>query len=216
LHPAAVTGMLAEQEVSMIRLYHAPLTRSVRIVWLLEELGIPYELKKSEFVPPTTPFSQDTPLGKFPVIQDGALTMFESGAILEYILETYGKGRLAPAPGSPLRGPFLQWVHFAEATLMPPVGQLAWSLMFTPESERIPAVIEHARKLASAAIEVLEKQLAGKNYLVGDEFSGADVMMGYSLQAAKWFGLLTERHPNVSAYLERLASRAALQKALEV
>src|SRR5262249_34719403 len=136
----------------MIRLYHAPLTRSFRIVWLLEELGIPYEIEKHEFVTPASPFSQRTPLGKFPVIQDDDVTFFESGAIREYILETYGEGRRAPAPGTRLRGAFLQWVHFAEATLMPPLGQLAWNLMFKPESERIPAVTEHARTIAAAAI----------------------------------------------------------------
>jgi glutathione S-transferase len=148
------------------------------------------------------------------VIQDGDLTLFESGAILEYILETYGEGRLGPAPGTRLRGPFLQWVHFAEATLMPPLGQLAWNLIFKPESERIPAVTEHARRLAAAAMELLEKHLAGKEYLLGRDFSGADVMMGYSLQSAKWFGVLTERYPNVSAYFERLAARPAFARAL--
>src|SRR5262249_7674283 len=118
------------------------------------------------------------------------------------------------APGTPQRGPFLQWVHFAEATLMPPIGQLAWNLMFTPESERVPSAIEHARKLTCAAVDVLEKHLAGKNYLLGHEFSAAHVMMGYSLQAAKWFDILSERYPNVSAYLERLAVRPALARAL--
>ena len=84
----------------MIKLYHATRTRSFRIVWLLEELGIPYELEKMAFVPPQTPFAQASPFGKFPAIEDGELTMFESGAILEYVIERYGNGRLAPAPGS--------------------------------------------------------------------------------------------------------------------
>src|SRR6266436_1202873 len=89
----------------MIKLYHATRTRSFRIVWLLEELGIPYELEKMAFVPPQTAFAQASPFGKFPAIEDGELTMFESGAILEYVIERYGNGRLAPAPGSALRGP---------------------------------------------------------------------------------------------------------------
>ncbi len=91
----------------MIKLYHATRTRSFRIVWLLEELGIPYELEKMAFVPPQTAFAQASPFGKFPAIEDGELTMFESGAILEYLIERYGNGRLAPAPGSALRGPYL-------------------------------------------------------------------------------------------------------------
>ncbi len=95
----------------MIKLYHSPRTRSVRIYWLLEEPGLPYELKTVDFTPETlksSEYLQVNPLGKVPSIQDNGLTMFESGAILEYILEKYGKGRLAPAPGAPARGPFLQ------------------------------------------------------------------------------------------------------------
>ena len=101
----------------MLTLYYAPRTRAVRVRWLLEELGVPHELRRVPFVPPTGGFfSQATPLGKFPVLVDGDVTIFESGAIVEYVLERYGQGRLAPAAGSPLRGPFLQWLHFAEAT----------------------------------------------------------------------------------------------------
>ena len=83
----------------MIKLYHAPLTRSIRIYWLLEELGVPYELSIVKFTPGKTPFAQATPYGKVPAIEDGDVVMIESGAILEYILEKYGQGRLAPAPG---------------------------------------------------------------------------------------------------------------------
>jgi glutathione S-transferase len=198
----------------MIKLYHAPLTRSVRIRWLLEELGLPYELAPVTFRPPSVPFSQQTPLGKLPVIEDGELTMFESGAILEYVLERYGEGRLAPPPGTPARGLFLQWVHFAEATAFPPIGQIAWETLFKPESERIAAVVTDARARAAAALGVLEHALAGRSYLLGDDFSGADVMMGYTLMTARFFDLLADVYPNVNAYLARLSARPAFQKAL--
>jgi len=198
----------------MIKLYHAPLTRSVRIYWLLEELGVPYELETLAFTPPTTPFSQGTPSGKFPVIQDGDLTISESGAILEYILERYGKSRLAPAPGTPARGPFLQWVHFAEATAFPPLGEIAFNTLFKPEAERIPAVVVEARNRAVVALGVLEEALAGKDYLLGSEFSGADIMMGYTLQVARLLGVLNEQFPNVGGYMARLEARPAFQKAL--
>jgi glutathione S-transferase len=198
----------------MINLYHAPMTRSLRIVWLLEELGLPYELKKVTFVPPTgTPFAQATPSGKLPVIEDGELVMFESGAILEYILERYGNGRLAPAVGTPLRGTFLQWVHFAEGTLFPPLGEIAWHTMFGSEESRSPVAAETARKRAAAALAVLDKALAGKDYLVGREFSGADIMMGYSLLAAQYLNVLGDGYPNIQAYVGRLAGRPAFQKA---
>jgi glutathione S-transferase len=198
----------------VIRLYHATLTRSMRILWLLEELGLPYELESVEFVRPTRPFAQRTPFGKVPTLVDGEVAMFESGAILEYLLERYGAGRLAPAPGTPARAAFLQWVHFAEATLLPPLGQLAWNLVMKPAEERIPQVVEESRATAAAALDVLERALDGREYLLGS-FSGADVMMGYSLQSARWFGVLTEAgHPRTSAYFERLSARPAFQKAL--
>jgi glutathione S-transferase len=200
-----------------MKLYHCPQTRSIRIFWLLEELGVPYELVRLDFTPASLKdpeYLKVNPLGKIPSIQDGDLTMFESGAILEYILEKYGKGRLAPAPGAPARGPFLQWVHFAEATAMPPLADIAQHSLFKPESERLPAVVADARKKVVAVLDVIEKALAGKQYLLGAEFSAADIMMGYSLLLTKWFGLLSDTYPNVVAYLQRLEQRPALQKVL--
>ena len=196
----------------MIKLYHAPRTRSFRIVWLLEELGLRYELETMTFVPPQTPFAQASPFGKFPAIKDGDLTMFESGAILEYVIERYGHGRLAPAPGSALRGPYLQWLHFAEATAFPPIGEMVRHTIFKPESERIPAVVADARGRAQVTLGVLEKALGDKDYLIGD-FSGADIMMGFTLVAAKLLGVLDDRFPNLQAYLARLEARPAFQKA---
>ncbi len=199
----------------MIKLYHSPRTRSVRIYWLLEELGLPYELEVVPFVPPlppARPFAQRSPFGKVPALQDGDLTMFESGAILEYILERYGEGRLMPGPGAPLRPVFLQWVHFAEATAFPPLGNIAWH-RFKQDAESIPDAMADYHVWAEAALDTLERALAEKDYLLGREFSGADVMMGYTLECAKWFGLLDQR-PNASAYLARLESRPAFQKAL--
>ena len=200
----------------MIKLYHAQLTRSVRIVWLLEELGIPYELAIVAFRPPRHSFEQDTPTGKFPAIEDGGLVMFESGAILEYVIEKYGNGRLAPAIGSPERGPYLQWVHFAEATAFPPIGDIARHTMVLPEAERLPQVAADGRVRAKNALDVLERALHGKDYLVGKELSGADIMMGYFLMAARMLGLVGADYPNVSAYWDRLAARPGFQKALSV
>src|SRR5512134_3426394 len=116
----------------MIKLYHAPRTRSVRVLWLLEELGIPFGLETQEYRPPATPFSQKTPFGKFPSLEDGDTVMFESGAIVEYLLERYGDGRLGPRAGEPGRGEFLQWVHFAEATLMPPLIEILRHTVLKP------------------------------------------------------------------------------------
>ena len=204
----------------MITLYHSPLLRSVRIYWLLEELGLPYRLETLAFTRKSPPFHfgpeylKVHPLGKIPAIRDGDLTMFESGAILEYILERYGNGRLAPAPGTSGRAMFLQWVHFAEGTATPPIAEFLDHTFFRPEAERIPAVVAYSRTRAVAALDMLEQVLAGKQYLLGAEFTAADIMMGVTLLGAKWHALLTDAHPNVLAYIERLVQRPALQKAL--
>lgn len=196
----------------MITLYHAPRSRSVRIHWLLEELGVPYRLQVVDFVPPATPFAQRVPFGKFPAIEDGDVVMFESGAILEYVLERYGEGRLAPPPGAAQRAEFLQWVHFAEATAFPPLGNIAWHAMFKRDADQVPGAMADYRSWALAALDVLERALAGKLYLLGSELSGADIMMGFTVICAKWFGLLDDRYPNVTAYLARLEERPAFRK----
>jgi glutathione S-transferase len=198
----------------MIKLYHAPLTRSIRIYWLLEELGIPYELSLVKFTPGKLPFAQATPYGKVPAIEDGDVVMFESGAILEYVLEKYGQGRLAPAPGTPGRAAFLQWVHFSEATALPPVGDIVRHTLFKPEPERIPAVVEDARGRLGAIFAVVEKALEGKPYLLGADFSAADIMMGVTLHISRRLNSLEDRFKNLNAYLGRLESRPAFKKAL--
>jgi glutathione S-transferase len=197
----------------MIRLYHAPRTRSIRVLWLLEELGLPYELESREYRPSPTPFAQQTPFGKLPVLEDGDTVMFESGAIVEYLLEKYGNGRLGPRTGDPGRGTFLQWVHFAEATLMPPLIDIFRNTLLKPEAERIPAVVTEARTRAAATFKVLEQALQDRDYLLGAEFSAADIMMAYGLMMAEHFGVLGDS-PRLQAYLRRLSGRPALQRAL--
>jgi glutathione S-transferase len=200
----------------MIKLYHSPRSRSARIVWLLEEIGLPYEIQALQFTPESMKgpeYLEVNPLGKVPSIQDNGLTMYESGAIVEYILEKYGKGRLAPAPGSAGRPMFLQWLHFAEATAMPPLADIAQHSFLRAEADRIPAVVADAQVRACAVLDVIETALAGRQYLLGDQFSAADIMMGYSLQLARWFGLLTDKYPNIVAYMGRLEQRPAFSKA---
>jgi len=201
----------------MIRLYHSPRTRSVRILWLLEELGTPYELQTLTFSPSelkSERYLRVNPLGKVPAIEDGDVHMFESGAIVEYLIERYGDGRLAPPPGTPARAAYLQWLHFAESTAMPPLSELAQHTMFKPEDERIAAVIPDAKARIQTWLQVVEAALAGNEFICGAAFTGADVMLGYSALLPKWFGHLGAQHANVQAYLSRLEARPALQKAL--
>src|SRR5262245_16157709 len=162
----------------MITLYHSPLLRSTRIYWLLEELGLPYRLKTlAQTSLKSAEYLKVHPLGKIPAIQDGDLTMFESGAILEYILEKYGNGRLAPAPGTAGRAEFLQWVQFAEATALQPIADFIDHTFFRPEAERIPAVVAYSRTRAAAVLAMLGCGLAGQRCLFGAEITASDSLM---------------------------------------
>lgn len=199
----------------MIKLYYAPRTRAVRILWLLEELGLPYELARVEFKPTSTRFFiQDTPTGKLPTIEDGDIVMAESGAIIEYILERYGEGRLAPAPGSAARAAYLQWFHFAESTAFPPMGIVVWLTVYRSDADKHPEVIADAKIRAQAGLDQIEKALAGNDYILGEAFTAADIMLGFTLYAAQILDLLDQRHGNIAAYLHRLTARPALQKAM--
>jgi len=196
----------------MLKLHHAPFSRSIRVRWLLEELDVPYELVALAPIAATTPFAQPTPTGKVPTIEDDGLVMFESIAIMEYVLERYAGGRLSPARGSHAWGHLLQWMHYAEATAFPPLGYIARHSFALPEAERVPASVEDNRRLAASVLAVPERVLGGSDYLLGAEFSAADIAMGYTIGTARLLGLLGAS-PNLAAYLGRLSARPAFQRA---
>lgn len=204
------------KQPAVIKLYHAPLSRSVRVLWLLEELGLPYELHTAPLEPPAPkPFAQKTPSGKVPTIEDEGVTIFESGAIVEYILEKYPNKGLAPPVGSPLRGPFLQWVHFADATAFTGLGNILWHTRFKEDADRVADSLADYRAWAEASLDALELNLQGKRFLLGDEFSAADVTVGYTVLVAKALGMIGASHPALDAYLARLTERPALRRALQ-
>jgi len=198
----------------MVTVYHAPHSRSVRVRWLLEELGdVPYEVETKSFETLKSPeYLKIHPLGAVPAIRDGDVAMFESGAILEYLLERYGKGRLAPAAGTPARAKYLQWLHFGEATMAPPLVDVLRHQMFLPEAERVPAVADAGRARFKQLLDVLEAALAGREHLCG-EFTAADIMVGYALRLAGMFGLGLDGHPGVAGYFARLSARPAYGRA---
>lgn len=199
----------------MLKLYYAPRTRSARVLWLLEELQLPYELIHVTFRPPAkTFFGQDTPTGKLPTLEDGDVLMSESGAIIEYILETYGEGKLAPAIGTQDRASYLQWLHFAESTAFPPLGIIVWLSRYREDMENNPDLLEDAKTRARAGLIVLEEHLKEYNTLVPSGFTAADIMMGFTLLAAFDVKILDDRFPAINAYLTRLLERPALQKTM--
>ncbi len=200
----------------MIKVYHAPNTRSVRIVWLLEELGLPYELKTLAFNPKdlqSEEYLAIHPFGQVPSIDEDGLILNESGAITQYILAKYAKGRLEPKAGTPEHARFLYWLHFAEATFMPPLGNIAQHAFIRPEADRIPQLVTESQAKAKKVLSVLDRELAGKPFICGNDFTAADTMLGYNLLLCKMFGLLSDDYPNVVAYFGRLAARPGFQKA---
>jgi len=214
----------------MIVVHHLNNSRSQRVLWLLEELGVPYEIKryqrdaKTMLAPPE--LKAVHPLGKSPVIQDGALTLAESGAILEYLVERHGNGRLAPAPGTPERLRYTYWMHFAEGSAMPP---LLLKLVFDRiEKAPMPFFVKPvARAIARRAkegfvqpnidrnLDFMESELQGRDWFAGAAFGAADIQMSFPLEAARARGGLDERRPRLMDFLARIHARPAYRRAIE-
>jgi len=192
----------------MLELFYAPMTRAIRVRWLLEELT----LHRVVWSDSDRGFTQDTPLGKLPVLRDDKMVMCESGAIIEYILEQCGEGRLAPAAGTPERGPFLQWMHFAEGTLGPPMAPVIFHTRYAKDAEAHGDVVDVWTERSQAAFDFLEEHLQGRTWLL-EQFSAADIMIGYSIAVARVMGVLDPVPPTTDAYLARLMERPAFKRA---
>lgn len=203
----------------MITLYAAPRTRAVRIVWLLEEMGQPYALERVTFKATTDRFFiQDTPTGKIPTLTDGDVVMSESGAIVEFLLERYGAAGnvdLAPAAGTAARARYLQWLHYAESTAFAPLGVVIWLTRYRQDAAEHPVLVEDAQARARRAFEHLAEAFGSGPYLVGEQFTAADIMMGFTLFAAATLNAL-EDQPLLEEYLSRITARPAFARTLEL
>ena len=200
-----------------MKVYHVAGSRSVRVIWLCEELGLPCEVETIDFSPAfraTPAWRAKNPTGKVPVLDDDGFTIYESGAMVQYILTRYGNGRLQPTEGWGEGAKFLQWCWFAEATFARPLGDIMHHTVFKPEAERIPAVVDDARQRALVCLDAVDAAVADSAYLLGDDFMATDIMMGYTLRLAKRTGVLEDAHPHASAYFARLESRPAYQRAV--
>lgn len=214
----------------MLTLHHLENSRSQRVLWLLEELQLPYEIKRyardpNRMLAPVE-LRKVHPLGKSPVITDGELTLAESGAILEYLVERYGEGRLAPAANTADQLRYRYWMHYAEGSAMPP---LLLRLVFNRISNGpMPFFIRPvARAIAKGAnqafigpqlklhLDYMESELDKSQWFAGKDFSVADIQMSFPLEAAQSRGGLDERYPNLTAFLQRIRERPAYQRAIE-
>lgn len=200
----------------MLTIYHVKGTRGARAIWVCEELGLPYRIEVIDFSPAyrTSPeWRSKSPTGKVPVMVDGDLTMFESGAMVDYLVERYGDGRLVPTPGTPDSALCRQWSWFAEATFARPLGEIVNHRRVAPEGGLVDFVIEDCKERARVCIAAIEDAVADAEFLVGDTFTVADIMTGYSLMLAGNFGVLTDDFPQTLAYFARLNQRPGFQVA---
>lgn len=200
----------------MIKLFHAKGSRSVRIIWLFEELELDYELTPLERGKPNPDFVEASPFAKIPAIKDGDLLLSESVAIVQYILMKYGQGRLQPATDSNEYAYFLHWLNFGESTLILPIVEILKNTMFRSEEHRHPYTVESAKESFTKLLKTMDPMLSQQDFLVGNEFTAADIINGYTLRLASNIGLLNgaEGTKNVCVYYNRLEEREAFQKAI--
>ena len=198
-----------------MKIHFAPNTRAVRIVWLFEELGLPYELERYKLGDPamrSAEYRKVHPMGRVPALQDDDVTIFESGAIVEYVLARYGNGRMMPKVSSPDFPTYLQWLHYAEGMIMPPVNTIVVETILLPPERRNQGNVDRATKLLGQMLSAVDQHLAGRDYLAG-EFSGADIMTGHACTVAARLKADISDKPNVAAYIARVNARPALQRA---
>jgi glutathione S-transferase len=213
----------------MVIVHHLNHSRSQRVLWLLEELGIRYEVKYYRRDPVNLSAPRELrkvhPLGKSPVVVDGEVTLAESGAIIEYLVERHGGLRLSPPPGTPDRLRYQYWMHCAEGSAMP---LLSLKLIFDRmEAARMPFFAHPiARAIAERALETvrpnltrmlkfMEAELAKRPWFAGESFTAADIQMSFPVEAAQTRGALDERYPWLLDWLGRIHARPAYQRALE-
>ncbi len=223
-HPAT------DPKPAMITVHHLANSRSQRVLWLLEELGLPYRVQRYERDPKTMLAPPELravhPLGKSPVIDDEGLVLAESGAIVEYLAETYGEGRLLPGVGTPERLRHRYWLHYAEGSVMPP---LLMSLVFSKvRSAPAPFFVKPvARAIADKVmgsfvspqirlhLDFMEAELGKSTWFTGETFGAADIQMSFPIEAAAARGGLDGSRPRLMAFLARIHGRPAYQRALE-
>ncbi|NMF61258.1 glutathione S-transferase family protein [Brasilonema octagenarum] len=201
----------------MIVVHHLNNSRSLRVLWLLEELGIEYEIKYYErdaqtMLAPASLY-QIHPLGKSPVITDADLTIAESGAIIEYIVDRYGNGRLIPALGTPERLRYTYWLHYGEGSAMPPlVMKVVFKHFGKGDSGAQDAFIAPQIKLH---YDYVEGELRKSTWFVGEEFTAADIQMSFPLEMLVQLPEQVENRPKIKEFVERIHARPAYKRALE-
>ena len=215
----------------MLTVHHLNNSRSQRVLWLLEELGVPYEIKRYERDPKTMLAPPELravhPLGKSPVITDAGQTIAESGAIIEYLVEKYGEGSgLKPAAGTPERLRYTYWLHYAEGSAMPPlllklvaqrIGTAPMPFFAKPIARKIAATLQSSfiNPQLKLHFGYMDNELSKTGWFAGDTFTAADVQMSFPLEAGSARAGMKGRTPAIDDFLQRIHARPAYQRALE-
>ena len=202
----------------MLKLHFAPNSRAGRIVWLLEELELPYEINKMAFHPKDLKSDEHRerhPLGRVPVLDDGDIRIYESGAIVEYVLERHKNGGLKPAVDSSDYPNYLQWFHYCEGMVMPPINTIIVQTILLPPERQDETVLGQAQRLLIKSLAPVNEALEGNDYLIGD-FSAADIMLGHSCFMSNRLGCVTEEMTNLKGYVQRITERPAFKTAIDM
>jgi glutathione S-transferase len=202
----------------MLKVHFAPNSRAGRIIWLMEELELEYEVN-------VMPFSKEGlksdehrarhALGRVPVLEDGEVMIFESGAIIEYVLTRHKEGGLKPKTDSPEFPYYLQWFHYCEGMVMPPMNQIVVQTILLPPERRDENVLKQAKNLLTKSLMMVNANLEDKEYLIGD-FSAADLMLGHACYMSNRMGCVTDEMKYIKDYVARISARPAFKKAIEL
>ena len=196
----------------MLTIFHIPRTRSQRVVWLAEEMGVPYEVKPEQFGQPSAEFLAANPVGAFPAIRDGDVGMGESTAIMQYVMDAYGPTPLALKKGDRRYADYLQFLTFGEASLAAYINPIIATQFMAPDDQKQNFTVEACKTMFRGRLKAVEAQLEKGDYLAGD-FTAADISVGYALGLGEFIGLAGDYSPKVRDYYARLQARPAYQRA---
>jgi len=196
----------------MLQIFHMPRSRSMRIVWLAEEMGVPYELKPETFGQPSAEFLAANPSGAFPAIRDDQVCMGESTAIMHYMTEQYGPTPLALKPGHARYADYIQFLTFGEASMAAFLNPVLMTRFMAPDDQKENFTVDAAKNLFRGRLKSLESQLAKGDHMAGD-FTAADISVGYALGLGEMLDLADDYSPAIKAYQARVRARPAYQAA---
>jgi len=202
----------------MLKVHFAPNSRAGRIIWLLEELSLPYEVNNMAFHPKDLKSDEHRkrhPLGRIPVLDDGEIRIYESGAIIEYVLERHKNGGLKPSVDDERYPEYLQWFHYCEGMVMPPINTIVVQTILLPPDRRDETVLGQAQRLLTKSLAPVNETLEGKDYLIGD-FSAADLMLGHSCFMGNRMGCVPDEMAHLKQYVEKISNRKAFKTAIEM